>query len=137
MFACLALFARRLLVCVGLSNAGERQRGDDAHLRVRAEHGWEERQPLDVVPVQVADQAGGAKGAIGRPRLAEVADAGAEVEQDRPIAGDVDRHAGRVPAVAHDLGTVARRGSTDPVEGHRHTAGRGRSASWTPHGRQP
>ncbi len=85
----------------------------------------EERKTLDVVPVQVADEAGTAKRHLGRHRPAEVAQTGSEVEQDRIGARDVDRHARRVAAVADDVGSVARRRPTDAVKRHLHARGGG------------
>ena len=84
----------------------------------------EERQALDVVPVEVAEQARAAERHAGRAAQAEVAQPGAEVEQQRVLAGDVDGHAGRVAAVAGDLITMARGRAPDAMKPDQHAARR-------------
>ena len=64
-------------------------------------------------------------GSVGRALLAEVAQAGAEVEDDRLVARDVEPTPGRVAAVADDLRAVARRRTTDAVERDADAVGRG------------
>src|SRR5690606_14141739 len=71
---------------------------------------------LDVVPVQVAQQARTAERRVLREAEAEVPQAGAEVEHDRWGAGRVDRDARRVPSVARGRLAVARSGPADAVE---------------------
>ena len=85
------------------------RRGVDVEVRPVAQEGREEREALDVVPVQMGQQARAAE-RLARPvRQAVVAQAGTEVEQQRVVIGDVDRHARRVAAVARHLLAVARR----------------------------
>ena len=96
-----------------------RRRIDDEFAFLAQQRG-EERQTLDVIPVQVAQQTGAAKRRALGPRQPEVAQSGAEVEQQRVLAVDGDRHTGRVPAVSSELVTLARRRPAHSVERHLH-----------------
>jgi len=60
----------------------------------------EERQALNVVPVDVRYERGSAEAAVSGLGRAELPQAGAEVEDDRVLAGDVERDASRVAPVA-------------------------------------
>ena len=68
-----------------------------------------ERQPLDVVPVQVTQQAGANKSGSRLKGVAEIAKSGSEVEQDRIDTIDVKRYARGVAAVPDKLGRVTGR----------------------------
>ena len=83
---------------------------------VLVEQRTEERQALDVVPVQVAEQARAPERHVGRAAQPEVAQPGAEVEQQRVLAGDVDGHARRVAAVAADVIAMARGRAPDAMK---------------------
>jgi hypothetical protein len=65
-----------------------------------------ERQPLDVVPVQVTQQAGANKSGSRLKGVAEIAKSGSKVEQDRIDTIDVKRYARGVAAVPDKLGRV-------------------------------
>ena len=97
----------------------------DADVGAVTQQRFEERKTLDVVPVEVAQQARRGERLVERALLAEVAQARAEVEEDRVVARDVDGDARRVPAVANDLLTMAGRRTTDAVERDAHPVGRG------------
>ena len=75
-------------------------RAVDVELRPRRQDRGEERQALHVVPVHVGDQGRAPERAVGGQVLAELAQAGAQVEDDRVVAGRVELDAGRVAAVA-------------------------------------
>jgi hypothetical protein len=75
-------------------------RAVDVELRTGPVGGGEERQPLDVVPVDVGDQCVAPEATVEGLGLAESAQAGTEVEHDRVLARHPQRHAGRVAAVA-------------------------------------
>ena len=98
------------------------RRGVDRQAGAAAQQRLEERQTLHVVPVQVAEQAGAVEQLIGGHRLGEVAQARAEVEQQRPLAGRLHRDTGGVAAVAGDVVALTRRRATDAVEGDDHVA---------------
>jgi hypothetical protein len=85
-------------------------------LATLAQQRLEERQPLDVVPVEVADEAARLQRLVVGARTPEVTQAGAEIEQDGWLTRDLDGDARRVTAVARDLGSVARRRAADPIE---------------------
>ncbi len=91
-----------------------------SRLLVRSDHGHrpatgrqrrEERQALDVVPVEMRQQHGGAvavDAALGGEGVAVVAQSGAEIEHDRIVTFGRDFHARGVPPVAVELVAVAR-----------------------------
>jgi hypothetical protein len=81
-----------------------------------AQQGLEERQALDVIPVQMTDQAARLQRLVLWDGVAEVAQAGTEVEQYRRVSWDVDGDARRVAPVPRDLGSVARGRAPNPVE---------------------
>ena len=76
---------------------------EDVDLVARAVERREERQALDVIPVRVADQDRGLAAAVAEAalhqRLAEVADAGAGVDDDRIGVARPDLDTRGVPAV--------------------------------------
>jgi hypothetical protein len=74
--------------------------GPHGEVGAGGQHGHEEREPLDVVPVDVGDEGVTLEGAVGGLGLAEEPQAGAQVEDDRRPAGALDRDAGGVAAVA-------------------------------------
>jgi len=78
--------------------------------------GGEEGQALDVVPVDVRDEGGTDERRRGIERLAPEAQAGAEIEDDRFMAGGLESDARRVAAVAAIGVTWTRRGSPDAEE---------------------
>ena len=80
----------------------------------------EERQTLHVVPMQVGQQAVAAEQRVGRNLLAVVAKAGAHVEQQRILAGRVDRNARGVASVPSDVIALARRRAANAVERDAH-----------------
>ncbi len=99
----------------------------DVDHRVGPEHRREERQALDVVPVEVREQHRGAVRA-GEPvreqlalealgdDVAVLADAGAEVEDQRLVALGLQRDARGVPAVALVPGAVTGRRPAHAIE---------------------
>ena len=102
---------------------------EDRDRTAAGRHRVEERQALDVVPVEVGEQHAGAvavEPALLGEVLAVVAQPGAEVEDDGIVTVGVDLHARRVPAVAVELVAVARSRSAHPPEGDvcllRHTS---------------
>jgi hypothetical protein len=80
----------------------------DIELCSGLQHRCEERQALDVVPVEMRQQANAAERSVVRLLASEVAQAGAEVEHDGQLPGDVDRHARRVAAAPDDVIAMAR-----------------------------
>jgi hypothetical protein len=99
-------------------------RGVDDELALLVQQRAEERQSLDVVPVEVAQQARATERRTGRAAQSEVAQPGAEVEQEWVLAGHVDGHAGRVAAVTGDLITMARGRPPDAMKPDQHAARR-------------
>ena len=98
-------------------------------------HRREERQALDVVPVEVREQDARVvpvEPAVGGELLAVVAQAGAEVEDQRVVALARDLDARRVTAIAIELVAVTRSRSANPPE---RDMRRGRHRSTIP--RQP
>ena len=70
--------------------------------------GNEEREALHVIPVQVGDQRRAVERTVEGLGLAEVAQAGAHVEDDRILAGGLDRDARCVSAITSGSITRAR-----------------------------
>ncbi len=112
-----------------LDRVGEHLGGPASVLLVRRVHdelGFlveqraEERQPLHVVPVEVADQARPLERFGLRAAQAEVAQTGAHVEQQRILALHTHRDARRVPAVTGDVLAVARRRTAHAVKRDQH-----------------
>src|SRR5205814_10267114 len=63
---------------------------------------WREnRESLDMVPVDVGDQRGAGEAAVERLGLTEETEPGSEVEDDRLLALDFERDTGRVAPVSH------------------------------------
>ncbi len=104
-----------LEVGTGLGRADQSQPG------VRTKQGNEERDPLNVVPMEVGDQrrAGEFAHTAGADQfVAEVAQTGAEIEHDRVITfGPADQHTRRVPADAVRGIARARRRAANAIEG--------------------
>jgi len=85
-------------------------------MRAGEERRQEERQPLDVVGVGVADEQVGPRRAAAREGDPELPRARAAIEdEERPIVG-ARLDAGRVAAVASGLRTGRGDGSPDPPE---------------------
>ncbi len=85
----------------------------------------EERESLDVVPVEMAQQDGAVEvqvleRSVGEEPQTEIAQARSEVEDDRCLALDLDRDTGGVPAVAGQLRAVARCRTAHAVKGDFH-----------------
>ena len=76
----------------------------------------EERQALDVVPVEVGQERGAQKGLVRLAAGPEVPESRAEVEHDRSLIPAVHGHARGVAAVAHGPFAGAWRGAADSVE---------------------
>ncbi len=91
------------------------RRSVDVELCARTVDRDEERQPLHVVPMEVGDERGPAEAAVLRERVAPVAQARAEVEDDRLAARRFERDARGVAAVAK----VAPRTGTGSILGPR------------------
>ena len=89
----------------------------DLEVRPAAQQRRAEGKALDVVPVEVGDEGVGHEGLVRRAGLAEVAQARAEVEQDRFVAGFGENDTRRVPAVAGRAVAGARGGTPHSVEG--------------------
>ncbi len=86
----------------------------------------EERQTLDVVPVQMAQQHGAVEGLVSADGLAVRAQSRAEVEHDRRLAGRFDGHARGMPAVARVLRTFTWGRTPNAVECHAYAPEHGR-----------
>ena len=69
-----------------------------------------------MIPVQVGEQTAAPEELVGRQALAEVAQAGAHVEQQRLLSGRVDRDARRITAISLDVIALARRRAADAME---------------------
>ena len=96
-------------------------RADDGDRAATGGERREERQALDVVPVEVREQHGrpvAVEAALGVQLLAVVAQAGAEVEDDGSMTVGRDLDARGVPPVAVELVAVARSGPANPPEVH-------------------
>ena len=95
---------------VGLSRA--------VHVETRAlaKQWGEERQTLNVIPVQMAEQAASLEQLLGGHLLAEVAEAGAHVEEQWLLAWRIDRDARRVAAIPLNVIALARRRTTNAME---------------------
>ncbi|CAA9230555.1 MAG: hypothetical protein AVDCRST_MAG20-1113 [uncultured Acidimicrobiales bacterium] len=94
------------------------RRAVDVEAGADAVDGHEERQALDVVPVEVGEEGRAREGAVDRLRLAPEAQPGAEVEDDRRLPRHLERDAGRVAAVAHVPCSWARGRAPHAVERH-------------------
>ncbi len=93
----------------------------------------EERQPLDVIPVEVGEQHRGAvavEASLGGQRVAVVAQPGAEVEHDRVVAFGRDFDARGVAPVAVELVAVARSRTAHPPEVHVRRSGHTSEVTW-------
>ncbi len=92
-------------------------RAVDVERRRRVVHGREERQTLDVVPVQVREQH--VRVELTRSELVSVCgQPGTEIEDDRRLPVRLDGHARRVPAITRVLRTLTRRRASNAVEPH-------------------
>jgi hypothetical protein len=84
----------------------------------------EERQPLDVVPVNVRQHhmvvPGGMGGLLGGQLLAEPAQTGAGVHDETAALLAAHLHTGRVPSVAHGVRSRNRIAPAHAPEGHLH-----------------
>ena len=92
------------------------RRGVNRHLGAGAQQRLEERQALHVIPVQVAEQARSIEHLVGLHGLGEVAQSGAQVEQQRLLAGGVHRDARGVAPVARYVVALTRRRSSNAME---------------------
>ena len=106
----------------------------DLHRRAVSEDRGEEREALDVVPVEVAHQAGAVERFVGRKAETEVPESCAHVEHDRLVSGHVDADTRRVAAIAAHLATVARGRSADAVKRHANSAPGGSNVVTSPDG---
>ena len=96
-------------------------RTDDVTVPPPAASGREERQTLDVVPVEVGEEHRGVVpvgAALGLERVAVVAQPGAEIEHDRVVSVTRDLDARGVPPIPVELVAVARSRSAYPPEVH-------------------
>ena len=91
-------------------------RGVDIELGTGLQHRSEERQSLSVIPVEVGQQARTPERSIVGLAGAEVPQAGAEIEQDRRLPREVDRHRRRVAAVPLDVIAATRGGTPHAME---------------------
>ena len=100
-----------------LERASLLTRPEHVELGVRAVQGSEEGKPLDVVPVEVADQGCGPEGA-GTATLVHAVEpkAGTQIEDDRLTTGNVENHTRGVPPVAPIVITRARGRTPDSEE---------------------
>ena len=80
-------------------------------------NGREERQALHVIPVDVGDEGGGGESLVDRHGGAEQAQTGAQIEEDRRFAVDLDRDGGSVAAVPNVVVARARATPPDAVKG--------------------
>ena len=96
------------------------RRSVDVERRARRVGGHEEREPLDVVPVRVADEQVDGEGPpteLLREREAQLADAGPGIEDEDVLAGS-ELDAGRVPPVQRRGGAGRRNRASRAPEGH-------------------
>src|SRR5690606_16798989 len=102
----------------GVGQGADLLRGPvDVELGAGRQDRAEVRQALHMVAVRVGDQRGAPEAAVGRQRLAQPAEPGAEVEDDRVVARCVELHARGVPAVPAVLVAGTRGRAPDTEEG--------------------
>src|SRR5205807_3593887 len=92
-------------------------RAVDVEAGPRAVDRYEERQALHVVPVHVGHEGAAPEGAVGGEGLTPEPQAGADVEDDGVLAGDLERHARGVAPVAPVRLAWARGRTPHAVEG--------------------